>query len=106
MAYATLNKKALDPVVLNLKDHSSVADYFVIVSGNTEIQVYAIFQEIERVCKEEKIRMLHVEGSQGAKWILVDTGGVVLHIFRQTEREYYNLEDLWKHAKRVSLPKL
>jgi ribosome-associated protein len=106
LTYATLNKKAIDPVILNLKELSSVADFFVIVSGSTEIQVYAIYQEIERICKEEKIKLIHVEGSQGAKWILVDTGGVVVHIFRQSEREYYDLESLWHHAKRVPLPKI
>jgi ribosome-associated protein len=106
VAYAAQNKKALNPVILNLKDLSSFADFFVIVSGATDVQVYAIYQEIERVCREEKIPIFHTEGSQGSKWILLDLGDVLVHIFRQTERDYYNLEELWSKAKRVNLPEL
>ncbi|NTV52863.1 MAG: ribosome silencing factor [Candidatus Firestonebacteria bacterium] len=106
VAFAALNKKALNPVILDLKELSSVSDFFVIVSGNTEIQVFAIYQEIERVCREEKIPIFHTEGSQGSKWILLDLGDVLVHIFRQSERDYYNLEELWHRAHPVALPKL
>jgi len=106
VAYAALNKKALNPVILNLKDLSSFSDFFVIVSGNTEVQVFAIYQEIERICTEEKIRIYHTEGSQGSSWILLDLGDVLVHIFRQTERDYYNLEELWNQARPVTLPEL
>jgi ribosome-associated protein len=106
VAYAASNKKALSPVILNLKDLSSFSDYFVIVSGSTEIQVFAIYQEIERVCREEKIPIYHTEGSQGSKWILLDLGDVLVHIFRQAERDYYNLEELWHNARSVTLPEL
>jgi ribosome-associated protein len=106
VAYAALNKKALNPVILNLKELSSFSEFFVIVSGNTEVQVFAICQEIERVCCEEKIQIFHTEGSQGSKWILLDLGDVLVHIFRQPERDYYNLEELWHQARTVTLPEL
>lgn len=106
MAYAALNKKAHDPVILDLTGLSDFTEYFVIASGRTDVQVRAIYQEIERICREERIPITHVEGADAAAWILADLGDVVVHIFRQTEREFYDLEGLWRQARRVSLPSL
>jgi ribosome-associated protein len=105
-AYAALNKKADHPQILDLKSLNAFVEVFVIVSGNTTIQVNAIFQEIQRVMEEHKIRIQHIEGSQGGTWILMDLGDVVVHIFRKQEREYYGLEKLWKNAHKISLPKI
>lgn len=106
LTYAALNKKALQPVILGLAGLTDIADYFVIVSGKTEIQVRAIFQEIEKICKEHKLSIRHTEGETAGSWILVDLQDVVVHIFRQAEREFYDLEKIWKNARRISLPKL
>ena len=106
LAYAALNKKAHDPVILDLRGLSDLTDYFVVVSGNTDIQVRAIFQEIQRVCREHKLPIRHVEGERVGTWILLDHGDVVTHIFRQAERDFYDLEGLWHRAPRLALPKM
>ena len=106
VAYATQNKKALEPIILDLDGVSELTDFFVIASGNTGIQVRTILQEVERVCHEEHIPIYHVEGSETGTWVLIDLGDVVVHVFRQPKREFYNLEHLWRKAARVALPKL
>jgi ribosome-associated protein len=106
LAFAAGNKKALEPAILDVRDQTSVADYFVIVSGRTEVQVNAIHQEIERVCTEHKLRLHRVEGLNSGTWIVMDFGDVMVHLFRQSERDYYQLETLWQQARRVALPKL
>ncbi len=106
LAYAALNKKALDPVILDLRGVSDIADYFVIVSGATTIQSQAIHQEIMRVSKENGLHISHTEGESSATWILLDMDDVVVHVFRQAERHFYRLEKLWHAAKRLPLPKI
>lgn len=106
MAYGGINKKAIDPLVLDICELSSLADFFVIVSGKTEIQVRAITQEIERVCLEEKIKIYKIAGEGVWSWVLMDMGDVIVHIFKDRERHYYDLESLWQKAGRVSIPEL
>ncbi len=106
IGYAAANKKALHPVILDLRQQSDIADYFVIASGNTDVQVRAIINEIERVCAEEGIRIFHSEGLGSGTWVLLDLGDVMVHIFRQSERRYYDLEKLCQGCKYVGLPKL
>jgi ribosome-associated protein len=106
MAYAALEKKALHPHILQLPARQAITDFFVIVSGKTEVQVHAIYLEITRVCKEHQLHILHQEGEQADQWILLDLGGVVVHIFRESKRQFYALEQLWHDAKTVSLPDL
>jgi ribosome-associated protein len=106
MTYAALEKKALRPLILQLPNRQSIADYFVIVSGKTEVQVHAIYLEIVRVCKEQNIRILHQEGEQADQWILLDLGNVIIHIFREPKRQFYDLEQIWHDAKIITLPTL
>ncbi len=106
LAYAAGNKKGSNTVVLNLEGLSTIADFFVITSARTGIQVKAIVQEIERVCVEEKIRIYHTEGLGQSSWVLLDLGDVMVHVFTEVQRRYYDLESLWKAAKRIPLPKL
>jgi len=106
IAYAVQNKKAIAPVVLNMKGRSEITDYFVIASGKSEIQVRAIVQEIERVCVEEQIKIAHIEGMGIWSWVLIDLSDVIVHIFTEHERSYYALEQLWKECKRVEIPRL
>jgi len=106
VVHAALNKKAIEPVILDLKEMSDLADCFVVVSGNTENQVRTIYQEIERVCREEGVPIVHVEGAQVGSWILIDLNDVVVHVFRQSEREFYDLESLWQRAPRLNLSEL
>ena len=103
LAYAALNKKAHDPVILDLHGLSNLTDLFLIVSGRTDVQVRAILQELQRICREERYAIHHSEGEQASSWVLLDLGDVVVHIFRQSEREFYDLERLWHQAPRISL---
>lgn len=92
------DKRAEDIVALNMKGLSLVADYFLICHGNNEKQVQAIAREIKEKAEENKINVKRLEGFDEAKWILVDLGDVVAHIFHREERNYYNLERLWGDA--------
>jgi len=97
-------KKAMDIVLIDLRDiKNSVADYFVICSGNSDTQVDAIYNSVEeQVSKQTGQNPWHREGIQYKEWILIDYVDVVVHIFKRTQREFYALEDLWGDA--VSTP--
>jgi len=97
---AAEDKKACDVVVLDLKGISLVADYFVICHGNSDTQVQAIAAEIRDKAEELGARV-RVEGLESARWVLLDMGDVVAHVFHREEREYYHLEGLWSDAKSV-----
>jgi ribosome-associated protein len=96
---AAANKKADDIVLLDIREVTSMADYFVICSASTERQVKAVVEGIEQELKEDGVRPVLVEGEQSSGWVLIDFGDVVCHVFKPTEREYYRLEDLWQGAK-------
>jgi ribosome-associated protein len=94
------DKKAHEIVALNLQGISLVADYFVICHGNSDTQVLAIAGEIRKRAEEQGFRV-RVEGADTARWVLIDMGDVVAHVFHKDEREYYHLERLWSDAKVV-----
>jgi ribosome-associated protein len=96
-------RKALDPVVFEVGKLTSIADYFLIASGNSSRQVQAIARHLTRRLREEGIRDYGVEGEQEGQWILMDYGDVVIHIFYQPVREFYDLEGLWIEAPRIEL---
>ncbi|ADF41390.1 ribosome silencing factor [Priestia megaterium] len=100
------DKKAIDIVALNMEGISLVADYFVICHGNSDKQVQAIAREIKEKAHEQGISVKRLEGFEQAKWVLVDLGDVVVHIFHKDERGYYNLERLWGDAPFVSSEEL
>src|SRR5215203_538331 len=102
--HAASEKKALEPVVLDLRDIASFTDYFVIVSGANERQVQAISDEIYETLKKAGHAALRVEGYKTAEWILLDYGDFVVHVFEQKARKFYDLERLWRESKRVELP--
>ncbi|GMB07557.1 ribosome-associated protein [Thermolongibacillus altinsuensis] len=91
-------KKAENIVALNMQGISLVADYFMICHGNSEKQVQAIAREIKEKAEEHQIPVKRLEGFDEAKWILVDLGDVVAHVFHKDDREYYDLERLWGDA--------
>ena len=96
---AAANKKADDILLLDIRDATSMADYFVICSASTDRQVKAVVEGIEEELRESGVRPVQVEGDQGSGWVLVDFGDVVCHVFKPAEREFYRLEDLWQGAK-------
>ena len=97
---ASLEKKAEDIMVLDLRDLSSFTDFFVIMQGNSNRQNMAIYEGIEQELKGENIKPLSVEGLKNAEWILMDYGYFIVHIFSKEAREYYYLEKLWGDAPR------
>ncbi|MDF2961954.1 MAG: ribosome silencing factor RsfS [Paenibacillus sp.] len=95
------DKKAMNIVTLNLQGVSLIADYFVICHGNSETQVQAIATEVRKKAEEKGVRVRGVEGMDTARWVLVDLGDIVVHVFHRDDREYYNIERLWSDAKVV-----
>jgi ribosome-associated protein len=101
---AALDKKALDLVVVDVAKLTSIADYLVICSGRSDRQVQSIAQAIEEALVEEDARPISIEGMQRGQWVLLDCVDVIVHVFYQPIREFYDLERLWQHAPRVQLP--
>jgi len=95
------DKKASDVILLDIRDVTTIADYFVICSGNNPRQIRAIADAIDEQLGEQGANLLHREGVAESGWILLDFGDVVIHIFGPREREYYRLERLWSEAKTV-----
>ncbi|MCT6923266.1 MULTISPECIES: ribosome silencing factor [Bacillales] len=107
LAYkAADDKHAEDIVVLNMGNISLLADYFIICHGNSDRQVQAIARELQEKAHENGYEVKRVEGFDTARWILVDMGDVVAHVFHKDERAYYNLERLWGDAPQLDAPEL
>jgi len=102
---AAIEKKAQDPVLLELKGITSFTDYFLLCSGKSDRQVQAIAQAIEEALKKRGIQPLGQEGMREGRWILMDYEDVVVHIFLEPVRKFYDLEGLWIDAPRVDLQK-
>jgi len=98
----TINeRKAIDPVLLHVENLTSVSDYFLITSGNSTRQVQAITRHLQKTLREAGLRPYGTEGEQEGHWVLMDYGDVVIHIFYQPLREFYDLEGLWVDAPEV-----
>jgi ribosome-associated protein len=95
------DKKAEDIVILDVRKISSVTDYLVICSGRSEPQLKAIADEISRKLREAGVRANHHDGYPPSRWVVLDYGDVMIHIFHPELREHYDLEHLWGDAKRV-----
>jgi len=95
------DKKGSDIVMLRTAELTTMADYFVICSGRSERQVQALSGAIVDELREDGIKPLGVEGRESARWVLIDYGGVIVHVFAPEEREYYGLERLWSKATPV-----
>ena len=98
------DKKAYAVTVLDISEISTIADYFVICSGRSKPHVQAIVDNIRGKLGEREVAPKRVEGFREGSWVLVDCGDVVVHVFQETERQFYNLERLWGDAKVVGLP--
>ena len=96
-------KKGDDIVILDLRGISSVADYFVIASGNSDRQVVAIADHVEDELAKNGIYTKYKDGMKTGRWVVMDYLDILVHIFHKEEREYYNLERLWNDAKKIVL---
>ena len=97
--HAAESKQAKDLVVLDLREIASFADFFLIATGANSRQIQAIADEIREQLAEQGELPVSVEGYENAEWVLVDYGDILVHIFSQKAREYYDLERLWRDAK-------
>lgn len=102
-AGAALDKKALNPLALDLRGISSVSEYFVIVTGTSDRHVQAVAENIIEAFRSIGVRTLGEEGFREGKWVLLDYGEIVVHVFLEPVREYYDIERLWIDAPRLDL---
>ena len=100
-AHLALDKKALDLQILDVQEQSSFTSFFIICSGTSDRHVQAIASHIEVSGKHAGVYPLGMEGFREGRWILLDYGDVVIHIFHEPVREFYNLERLWTEAPRI-----
>jgi ribosome-associated protein len=100
---AALDKKCLEPVLLDVRALASYADYILIVSGRSDRQVQAIADGIDLALRDEGKRALSTEGTRDGQWTLIDFGDLIAHVFYHPVREFYDLEGLWSDAPRVPL---
>lgn len=103
-ARAALDKRAENVRVLDLTQVSSFTDYFVILSGQSDRQVQAICDSISTRLKSVGHRPLSIEGLSEGRWVVIDLGDVVVHVFLDALREYYDLENLWADAPKIKIP--
>lgn len=101
---AALEKKAFDLVVLQVEHLSSIAEYFIIATGRSDVQVQAIARGIEERMDREKEHPLSIEGVKHGHWIVLDYDDVVIHVFFEQTREFYRLDANWTDAREVPLP--
>ena len=100
---AALDKKALDVVVLDLRDTPAFTDFFILCSGQNQRQVKAIADAVEEVLRASKIRPAHVEGYDRGDWVLMDFFSFIVHVFTPQTRAFYALERLWGDAQRIDI---
>jgi len=96
-----LAKKAEDPVLLDVRGLTSIADFFLIISGRSHRQVTAIAEHVVKELKNRNIHPLSIDGIKEGHWVLMDYGDVVIHVFFDSVRRFYDLESLWIDAKRI-----
>lgn len=97
------DKKAFDVKVLDISKLSSIGDYFVIASGNSTTQVVAIADEVEEKMAKSGFELLQKEGQNSARWVLLDFGDIIVHVFHKEDRKFYNLERLWADSHKIEM---
>ena len=102
-AHIILERKAIDLVLFEVGKLTSITDYFLIASGASSRQVQAIAQHLRHRAKQEGLTLLSIEGEREGHWVLLDYGDLVIHLFYQPVREFYDLESLWIEAPRVEI---
>ncbi len=102
---AAASRKALQMTAIDIRKVASFAEFFLVCSGSSTRQVQAIADEVmDRLKKDRNSRPLHTEGYEAGSWVLLDYGDLIVHIFTEEARDFYQLERLWRDADRVELP--
>ena len=99
--YLGLEKKAFNVLMVDLRERSSVADYFLVMSGTSQPHVQTIAENIQKQLRKAGHKPVREEGISEGRWALIDTGDVIVHVFQDHMREFYDLEGLWKDAPKV-----
>ncbi len=102
-ARLTLTKRAEDVVILDLRELDGVCDYFVLATGQSDVQTRAIAEAVDEGMRAHGIRPWHIEGYEARRWILLDYVDFVVHVFHTRAREYYLLDKLWGDARRETV---
>lgn len=97
------DKKAKDVRAIDISHLTTIAHYFVMASGTSVTHIKSLADNVEEKLKEKGLNTLHIEGYNTARWILMDYGDVVVHIFHEEDREFYGLERLWQDGKEIIL---
>lgn len=97
------NKKAHNIKLLHVKDQTTITDYFVICTGNSNTQIKALADELDMKTSEKGLAPTSMEGLREAAWIVMDYASVIVHIFNRESREFYNLEKLWNDSEVVNI---
>jgi len=103
IANVTFNKKAFDVKILDLRNLATFADFFIICSADSDTQVKAIADEVDKSLRDAGIKCWHKEGYMALSWVLLDYVDVVVHIFKKESREFYNIEKLWGDAPTIDV---
>ncbi len=103
---AAKEKKARDVVIIDLRDLTVFADYFILSTGDNPPQIKAIVETIVQHLKKQWIRPLHIEGFTHKHWVLMDYNDIIIHIFDEETRQHYDLEKLWIDAPRIDIEML
>ncbi|MDD2511027.1 MAG: ribosome silencing factor [Syntrophomonas sp.] len=103
VAAACLDEKAVDVVILDVSELTIIADYFVIATARSRVQVQSIVELVQERLKEFDISPSRIEGLEQGSWAVMDYSSTILHVFRPEEREYYDLENLWGDAREVDV---
>ena len=96
--------KAEETVTIDLRGKSAFSDYMIVTTGRANRHVGAIAENVTKALKENGIKSIHVEGLPNCDWVLIDSGDVIVHVFYEPVREFYDLDGLWSHAPRAALP--
>jgi ribosome-associated protein len=108
VAYATAwifgNFKGMNIKILDLRETTSLADFFILTSSSNPTQAKSMADEVMRQMKQYKMQTLSVEGVNDAEWVLIDFGDVMCHVFQEHARGVYDLDHLWSHAGRLDIP--
>ena len=102
-AEAALDRKATDPVILDVREVTSFADAFVVLTGRSDRQVKAIADAVQEALRAHGEKPLGVEGIEDGHWVLMDCNDLIVHVFQEETREHYDLERLWSDAPRVEV---
>jgi ribosome-associated protein len=97
------DRKAEDVVVLDLREHANIADYFVIATGANKPHLKAMYEGLQRLFKDAGFKGYHKAGVPDSGWMIMDYHGVMVHVFERELREFYDLELLWKDVPKISV---